>query len=113
MTNAVRDLGPTTERRFAEAFGRAALLTAKAAAALIGVDEKTLGDLTERGVVRAVPRGRLRAYTEHDLRDYLTADHALPVRRDDRPRSAPQRGGKVVPFTERAGRPDAARRQRG
>ena len=62
------DLGPVTERRFAEAFAAGAVITAKAAAELIGLDVKTLDALSEGQVIRSVPRGKRRAYTERDLR---------------------------------------------
>lgn len=65
------DLGPTTEARFATAFARTAIVTAKAAAELIGLDVKTLDALAEKQVIRSVPKGKLRAYTERDLRAYL------------------------------------------
>lgn len=101
------DLGPTTERRFAEAFATTAVITAKAAACLIGVDEKTLCALSDDKVIRSVPRGKLRAYTERDLRAYLLEEHDLPC-----PSTKPQKAGsgsttsklKVVAFSDRRGR---------
>jgi hypothetical protein len=73
-------LGAVTEARFAAVFASTALATALAAAKLIGVDEKTLSAMTDLGVVRSVPRGKLRAYTERDLRAYLIEGPAEPCR---------------------------------
>lgn len=104
-------LGPVTERRFADAFARCAVITAKAAAELIGVDEKTLGALTDRGVLRAVPRGRLRAYTEHDLRAYLTEEHHIAPAPPAQTRPSARQSSRVVAFSQlNAGRPEPARR---
>ncbi len=71
MTNPASGLGPTTERRFAEAFATSALVTRRVAAALIGVDVKTLDGMRDEGLIRAVRRGKVPAYTERDLRAYL------------------------------------------
>lgn len=81
------ELGPTTERRFAAAFERAAVITKKAAAELIGLDEKTLDALSESGAVRWVPKGKLRAYTERDLRAYLTEGPDVECRSTSRQRA--------------------------
>jgi hypothetical protein len=67
-------LGPTTERRFSEAFAVGATVTRKVAARLLGMDVKTLDAMRERRLIRAVWRGKVPAYTERDLRSYLTAD---------------------------------------
>ncbi|WP_374453772.1 hypothetical protein [Phenylobacterium sp.] len=72
------DLGPITERRFSEAFAETATVPACRAASLIGVDEKTLAGLTADKVIRSVPRGKRRGYTERDLRAYLTDQHEAP-----------------------------------
>jgi excisionase family DNA binding protein len=63
--------GPITEALFEAAFGERALITAKAAAALLGVDEKTLTHLVVSGRVRTVSLGRQRRFTERDLRAFL------------------------------------------
>lgn len=81
-------LGAVTEARFAEVFSSTALATASSAAKLIGVDPKTLGDMTEREIIRSVPRGKLPAYTERDLRAYLLEGPATPCRSTSRPRAA-------------------------
>ena len=100
MTHDVRDLGPTTERRFAEAFAERALITKAAAAALIGLDEKTLDALSDAQVVRAVRKGAHRAYTERDLRAYLLEGPDVePARPRNRP--SPATPPKVVNFSER------------
>jgi excisionase family DNA binding protein len=65
---------PATDARLAEAFSRTLLLTAREAAALIGLDVKTLARMTDTGAIRAVRRGKLRAYTEADIRAFLTED---------------------------------------
>lgn len=64
-------LGPVTEGRFAEAFGRRAVVDKRTAADLIGLDVKTLDALSDAKVIRAVRKGAHRAYTERDLRLYL------------------------------------------
>ena len=77
------------------------------AARLIGVDEKTLAALSERRVIRFVPRGKLRGYTERDLRAYLTEEHEAPC-----PSTSPLRAAsgnttsslKVGAFTARRGK---------
>ncbi len=96
------DLGPVTERRFAEAFAGAALITRKAAAELIGLDEKTLDALSDARIVRAVRKGAHRAYTERDLRAYLTEGPDVECRPKDKPpRATPTGSPKVVNFSER------------
>jgi len=76
-------LGPVTERRFEEAFRDSALVTAKAAASLIGLDEKTLKTMTMDGAIQACPRGRRHAYSERALRDYLTNPPPVPSSNKD------------------------------
>lgn len=76
-------LGPVTERRFEEAFKDSALVTAKAAASLIGLDEKTLKAMTMDGAIQACPRGRRHAYSEGALRDYLTNPPPIPTSSKD------------------------------
>jgi hypothetical protein len=101
------DLGPNTERRFAEVFADKVLLTRVEAAALIGVDVKTLSALSDDQVLRAVRRGKVRAYTEHDLRAYLTEGPDVPCRSISRknPESSPTTSrSKVVAFTARPAR---------
>ncbi|PLR25089.1 hypothetical protein SGCZBJ_12705 [Caulobacter zeae] len=98
-------LGPTTEARFAAAFAVAAVITAKAASELLGLDADTLSAMTDAGVIRAVRKGRVRSYTERDLRTYLTEGPDARVASDREPKSkaAPVRQGKVVPFSARKG----------
>lgn len=94
------ELGPVTEARFRQTFANTALVTAKAAADLIGLDTDTLAAMTDDGTVRAVRRGRLRSYTEHDLRAFLLSSPSAPYRprRNDAPVQRPE---KVVPFSAR------------
>lgn len=97
-------LGAATEARVLAAFAAKALLTAGEACALLGVDCKSLRALTDAGVIRAVRRGGggHRAYTEGDIRAFLT-ESAAPAR-DPRPRTL-HRPHAVVPFTQRKARP--------
>lgn len=79
----VRPLPPSAEQRIAAVFEDGLLATAKAVAALIRVDVKTLRAMTDEGVIRAVRRGKRRAYTEADVRAYLAtpaeAEQAVSV----------------------------------
>lgn len=72
------DLGPATEARFAAAFETAAVLPAKAASELLGLDVRTLNKMTEAGSIRSVPRGDQRGYTERDCRRYLIEGPSTP-----------------------------------
>lgn len=93
-------IGPATEARILAAFADKALLTGEEVCALLGIDAKSLRALANDGAIRAVRRGGggHRAYTEGDIRAFLT-DSAAPVR-DPRPKTNHQ-GGKVVPFSQR------------
>lgn len=62
---------PVTDELFQRAFGSSALITAKAAAALLGLDEKTLSALVLRGSIGAVSVGKQKRFTEADLRAFL------------------------------------------
>lgn len=75
------DLGPNTERRFAYAFARSAVISKKAAANFLGRDEKTLDALSEAKIVRAVRKGSRRAYTE---RDAIVQRYLVPFGMPDR-----------------------------
>lgn len=101
------DLGPTTERRFAEAFADAALITAKKAAELVGLDVGTLSALSDRQIIRAVRRGSRRAYTERDLRAYLIegpdAEWVSPSQRKAGSGTTIS-SSRVVAFTDRPAR---------
>jgi hypothetical protein len=66
------NLGPVTERRFEAAFANGAIITAKVAATLLGLDPKTLSAMAARGVIKSITRGKVRAFTERDLRGFLT-----------------------------------------
>ena len=101
------DLGPMTEKRFEAAFAETAVITRRAAAKLIGVDEKTLDGLSDDGVVRAVRRGAHRAYTERDLRAYLAEGPDVECRSTSPKRAASGStisSSKVVAFTDRPAR---------
>lgn len=102
---AERMLGPVTERRFEEVFKDTAMATLKAAASLLGVDPDTLSEMSDEGLVKARRKGRVRSYTEHDLRAYLLDGPDAPSRERKPAHHQPART-KVVPFTQRA----AARR---
>jgi hypothetical protein len=65
-------MGQTTQARFAQAFAVDALITAKAAAELIGLDVKTLREMSDAGVIRFVIVGAsTRKYAEGDLAAYV------------------------------------------
>lgn len=93
-------LGTATEARVCAAFAETALLTAEAACALLGIDTKSLRALTNDGIIRAVRRGGggHRAYTEGDIRAFLT-ESAAPVR-DPKPKMT-HTANPVVPFSQR------------
>jgi excisionase family DNA binding protein len=75
MTSARDNLGPATEGRVAKAFAECALISAQAAAPLVGVNEKTLREMAQAGVIRSVIVGAsTRRYTEADLRAYLAGE---------------------------------------
>lgn len=95
-------VGPATERRIQSAFVDTCLLTCQATARLLGLDEKSLRALTDAGVIRAVRRGggRNRAYTEGDIRDFLTQG-AAPVREKAAPKVSQSGTTKVVSFMDR------------
>lgn len=60
--------------------------------------------MADEGIVRAVRKGRLRSYTEHDLRAYLLAGPDAPSHRvKNRSPSTPRRL-RAVPFSQRARR---------
>lgn len=98
-------IGPVTERRLKAAFAKSCLIDAQTTAALLGMDVKTLRETTDAGVIRAVLKGggKTRAYTEGDIRAYLT-ESVFPC-----PSTAPRRArtgittssSKVVGFTAR------------
>jgi hypothetical protein len=98
------DLGPATEARFAKAFADSAIITAKSAAQLIGVDLKTLNRMTANRVLRYVLRGNVPAFTERDLRAYLAegVPVAPPAPAPKRPtRRSVKPANKVVKFSDR------------
>ncbi|MEJ2816400.1 hypothetical protein [Caulobacter sp. CCG-8] len=101
--SAARQLGPITEERFREVFSEGALACAKVAAKLVGLDADTLNEMTDQGIIRAVRRGRLRSWTEADLRAYLLEGPDAPERQRKPKPTSPPGHGRVVPFSKRAG----------
>ncbi|MCA0359409.1 MAG: helix-turn-helix domain-containing protein [Proteobacteria bacterium] len=101
---AASRLGPITEERFRQAFAASALVSAKDAARLVGVDVETLSRMADEGIVRAVRKGRLRSYTEHDLRAYLLAGPDAPSHRGKSRSPSTSRRPRAVPFSQRARR---------
>lgn len=105
MTEAANDavptIGPATEARLRIAFADTLLLTAKATARLLGMDEGTLRAMAEAGYITCVRRGAgsIRAYREGDIRMYLTQGDA-PARKE-KPRATVHVSNKVVPFSQR------------
>ncbi len=99
-TGLSSQLGAATEARILAAYADKALLTSEDAAALLGLDVKSLRALANEGVIRAVRRGGggHRAYTEGDIRAFLT-ESAAPVR-EPKPR-ANHHAHTVVPFSQR------------
>ena len=98
-------IGPVTEVRICAAFAEACIITADAAAALIGCDVKTLREMTDAGFIRAVRKGagKTRGYTEGDIRAYLT-ESAGPCPSISQPRAPTSNStsrSKVVDFTVR------------
>lgn len=99
MTAAV---SPHTDRLLAEAFASQAMVTAREAARVLGLDLGTFGALVDAGAVRCVRIGRTgstRRYTEADLRAFLTRETELPPC-PSKPRPARVTHPKVVPFTQ-------------
>jgi hypothetical protein len=90
-------LGTYTEKLFEAAFADAAIINAGAAASLLGMDVKTLKRLCNDDVIRSVRRGKLPAFTERDLREYLVVDIARPAPRG-RPAAVPAKA--QLGFTE-------------
>jgi len=95
-----RTLGPATEARIREAFSCAAVITAGAAAELLGVDVRTLRALTDDSAIRALRVGKTRRYTEADIRQYLTEGPDIAARPARPSRSpSPTQRRQIVPFT--------------
>ncbi|UPT53185.1 hypothetical protein [Synechococcus phage Yong-M4-211] len=96
-------LGPITDARFAEAFAHKAIIPCAQAAALVGVDEKTLAILP----IPSVPRGKQRGYTEIALRTYLLEGADLECPSIARPRAgsgSSTSSCKVTAITDLPGR---------
>ena len=99
------NLGPATEAILARAFADAVMITAGAAARIIGVDDKTFHALVEGQAIRYVLVGRsTKRYTEADLRAYLMRETELSCRSTNQPRAVSGNtisSTKVVGFTAR------------
>ncbi|MDP3870433.1 hypothetical protein [Phenylobacterium sp.] len=81
------------------------MLNKREAAALIGMDAGTLDALTAEGVIRAVPRGKRRAYTERDLRCFLLGEvAATPTHNRSKARATVVPKPQTYKFSERSHR---------
>ncbi|QUD90431.1 helix-turn-helix domain-containing protein [Phenylobacterium montanum] len=80
-------IGVRTEARIDHAFADRALITALAAAALLGLDVKTLRALTDAEVIRAVTVNRVRRYSEAEIRRYLIEGPSAPCPSTNRTRA--------------------------
>jgi excisionase family DNA binding protein len=98
----VTHLGPATEAILARTFGERLLITMQEAAKLLGMDIKTLRSMTDEGLIRAVRRGKVRAYIEADIRRFLLECQAPCDPQPKKQRRTVARAGKIVPFTQRA-----------
>ena len=97
------DLGAATEARILAAVADRCMITAKAAAQLLGLDETTLRGLTDDAAIRAVRRGKVRSYTEADVRLFLSEGPDAPCRSTNRPKAVSGNStssGAVVAITE-------------
>lgn len=101
--DATPTIGPVTEARLQLAFAnaRGCLLTAKATADLLGMDQGTLRMMAEQGLITCVRRGTgsIRAYREGDIRLFLTQGPA--PERPTAPKTSQSATTKVVSFMER------------
>lgn len=89
-------LGPATETILARAFADAVMITAGAAARIIGVDEKTFHALVDGQAIRYVLVGRsTKRYTEADLRAYLMRETELSCRSTNQPRASSRTSPRV------------------
>ncbi len=119
MPDAARSYGSTaTERLLAEAFAETATITARAAARVLGLDEKTLRAMAEGGVIRSVVAGaKTRRYTEDQLRAWLAGERFGEVRcrpkKPGRSKAAPHREPEVADIVDlHARRVAAAQKER-
>lgn len=98
-------LGAATEALLARAFADTALITARAAAKILGLDEKTLAALVEAKAIRVVlVSERTRRFAEVDLRAYLARRTEITrcqsTSRPSRATSITTSSSKVVGFME-------------
>jgi hypothetical protein len=104
------DLGhiaPATEALFAAAFAESALITARAAARLLGIDEKTLAALVAADAIETVLIGRQKRFSEAGIRAFISSGGNALKRPDTGRVSA--RGPRQKGFTELAAERQAAR----
>lgn len=91
-------LGESTEARLHDLFAGSALASAKATAAFLGIDVKTLRKTTDALLIRATRSGQTRKYAEADVRDYLA--RATATTAEPKVSAPPKRaGGRVIPFS--------------
>lgn len=91
------------------AFSSACVLTCERTAELLGLDVRTLREMTDAAVIRAVRRGsgKTRAYTEGDIRAYLMESESPPCQSTSRKKGASGNttsGTRVIDFTARRDR---------
>lgn len=87
----LQPIGPATEGRIAAAFATGALISGVACARILHVDVKTLRGMVRAGLINCVltgAKGTSRAYTEADVRSYLSGPRA-PVRPQEKEPSCP------------------------
>ncbi|MDR3513970.1 MAG: helix-turn-helix domain-containing protein [Caulobacteraceae bacterium] len=112
---AIAAVGPSTEARIALAFATRALITAKEAASILGIDVKTLRALTDGLALRALVVGKVRRYAEADIRRYLIEGPDAECPSTSRPRAASSNmtsSTRVVGFTARLARKRDAQQRR-
>ncbi len=105
-----------TDARISSAFSTTLLLTAKATAALLGIDEKTLREMATRGVIGSVIVGASTTrYREADVRAFLDRTQEAPAApAKSRRKASSGNSSSVVAFTDRPARlRDVAHRQTG
>ena len=100
LRDPLADLGAATEALLARYFADRIILSAGLTAELLDLDEKTLRAMTDDGIIRAVRRGRLRGYTERDIRAYLAEGPDVECRKEKQKATPAPGRGKVVSLSE-------------
>jgi len=85
-SSAARQLGSETDRHLAHLFSLTATATAKDVSRVLGIDPKTLREMTLDGKIGSVPRGKMTAYSESNIRNYLEGQS--PCQSTNRKRAA-------------------------